>query len=125
MQRQRLLLDGATASVNFDGPVDWVVVNDGAWGFYRVRYSSELWERLRAGGVTAILDPLERLGLVIDTWAALVAGMADLDELVSVLESVSDDVDPDVWGAISAVLASWKPSPETKTATPCSASFAG
>ena len=106
VQRQRLLLDDANASLAFEGPLDWLVVNDGAWGFYRVRYSSELWERLRAGGVTAILDPLERLGLVIDTWAALVAGMADLDELVSVLESVSDDVDPDVWGAISAVLAS-------------------
>jgi puromycin-sensitive aminopeptidase len=106
VQRQRLLLDDTTASLAFDGPLDWLVVNDGAWGFYRVRYSQELWDRLRAGGVMELLAPLERLGLVIDTWAALVAGMADVDELVSVVEAVSDDVDPDVWGAISAVLAS-------------------
>jgi puromycin-sensitive aminopeptidase len=106
VQHQRLLLDDTTALLDFDGPLDWLVVNDGAWGFYRVRYSPELRERLWAGGVTTILDPLEQLGLVIDTWAALVAGMADVDELVSVLEAVSDDVDPDVWGAIAAVLGS-------------------
>ena len=46
VQRQRLLLDGATAIVNFDGPVDWVVVNDGAWGFYRVSYDPALLRRL-------------------------------------------------------------------------------
>ena len=42
VQRQRLLVDGATASIDFDGPVDWVVVNDGGWGFYRVHYDPDL-----------------------------------------------------------------------------------
>ena len=62
VQRQRLLVDGATASVNFDGPVDWVVVNDGAWGYYRVNYSPDLLGRLTAPGLPALGNPLDPAG---------------------------------------------------------------
>ena len=104
VQHHRLLLDEATATFTFDGPVDWVVVNDGAWGFYRARYSPDLWARLRDAGVGDVLDSLERLGLVVDTWAAVVAGMADLAEWVSVVESLVGDDDPDVWAAVGSVF---------------------
>jgi puromycin-sensitive aminopeptidase len=102
VQHHRLLLDDVTATFSFDGPVDWVVINDGAWGFYRVRYSAELWARLRDAGVGDVLDSLERLALVVDTWAAVVAGMADLKEWVSVVESIVGEDDPDVWAAVGA-----------------------
>ncbi len=102
VQHHRLLLDETTATFSFDGPVDWVVINDGAWGFYRARYSPDLWTRLRDAGVGDVLDSLERLGLVVDTWAAVVAGMADLTEWVSVVESLVGDDDPDVWAAVAS-----------------------
>ena len=104
VQHQKLLLDTETASFSFEGPVDWVVVNDGAWGFYRVRYSSDLGRSLRQADLKEVLSPAERLSLVGDTWAAVVAGLTDLDEWVSVAEALVGDTDPDVWSAIGSVL---------------------
>jgi puromycin-sensitive aminopeptidase len=104
VQRHRVLLDEGTAELTVDGPVDWVVVNDGAWGFYRVRYSQEMWGRLRRAGVQTVMDPLERVSLVSDTWAAVVAGMADLSEWVPVVEALGEEHDGDVWGALNGVF---------------------
>jgi puromycin-sensitive aminopeptidase len=104
VQRQRLLVDGKTANVSFDGPVDWVVVNDGGWGFYRVRYTPDLLRCLTGAGLAQACDPLERMGLVVDGWAGVVAGTADLDEWVDVLESLGPEDDPDVWAAVSSAI---------------------
>lgn len=109
IQHQRVLLDGPSASVSFDGPVDWVVVNDGAWGFYRARYSPDLWHRLESAGIRSVLGPLERFGLLTDTWAATVAGFADIAQWASVARSLLGDDDADVWsalGGITSLLAS-------------------
>ena len=104
VQRQRLLVDGPAASIDFDGPVDWVVVNDGAWGFYRVHYDPALLARLTGEGLAAVCDPLERMALVVDYWAAVVSGTTTLDEWVGVVEALGDEDDPDVWAAISGAL---------------------
>jgi puromycin-sensitive aminopeptidase len=104
VQRQRLLVDGQSATVNFDGPVDWVVVNDGGWGFYRVRYAPELLGGLRAAGLQETCDALERMGLVVDSWASVVAGRTDLAEWVEVVESLGSEDDPDVWAAVSGAV---------------------
>ncbi|MBO0694276.1 MAG: hypothetical protein J2P58_15330, partial [Acidimicrobiaceae bacterium] len=42
VESRKVLLDGPAVTLSFDGKVDWVVLNEGAWGFYRVRYSPEL-----------------------------------------------------------------------------------
>jgi puromycin-sensitive aminopeptidase len=104
--QHRLLLDAGEASVSFDQPVDWVVVNDGGWGFYRVRYSPELLDVLLTGEAAASLRPLERLGLVADGWAAVVAGLGGLGQWLRTAVTVDAGDDPDVWAAIASVLAS-------------------
>lgn len=96
---RRLLLDGATTTVDLGGPIDWVVANEGSWGFYRVRYSSNLLARLTQD-LQNIADPLERLSLVGDTWAGVVAGAQPLEDLVVLLAALGDEEDPDVWGAM-------------------------
>jgi puromycin-sensitive aminopeptidase len=53
-----------------------------------------------------VLDPLERLQLVGDTWAAVVAGEAELSEWAAAARAVAADPDPDVWASIAAVLTS-------------------
>ena len=106
IHHERLLLEQGEGSYTFPGPVDWVVVNDGAWGFYRVRYSEELWNRLSAAGPGVVLDPLERLQLVGDTWAAVVAGEAELSEWAAAARAVATDADPDVWASVAAGLTS-------------------
>jgi puromycin-sensitive aminopeptidase len=105
LQHRRLLLEGVNTTYRFDGPADWVVVNDGAWGFYRVRYSPALWQRLQATGVVRLLDPLERLALETNMWAEVVADTAELDEWAEIVQAVCEDEDPDLWASIGAVLA--------------------
>ena len=51
-----------------------MVVNDGAWGFYRVRYAPDLLRSLSATGLAAVCDPLERMALVADYWAQQMVG---------------------------------------------------
>ncbi|MDQ6840423.1 MAG: M1 family metallopeptidase [Actinomycetota bacterium] len=96
---RRLLLDTEATTVDVGGPVEWVVVNEGSWGFYRVRYSAELLGRL-TGDIGAIAEPLERLSLVGDTWASVVAGSQPLEDLLVLLEALGNEGDPDVWGAM-------------------------
>jgi len=103
VRHQRLLVDGETATVGFDGPVDWAVVNDGAWGYYRVRYQRELAESL-ANDLCGICNPPERMSLLVDTWAAVVAGAADLDDWIGLVGSLGEEDDPDVWGAVLGPL---------------------
>jgi puromycin-sensitive aminopeptidase len=104
VQRQRILVDGDTATVTFDGPVDWVVVNDGAWGFYRTRYTPDLLARLTRTGLADVCDPLERIALVIDSWAGVVAGSVGLDEWAGLVELLGDEDDPDVWAAVGGAF---------------------
>jgi puromycin-sensitive aminopeptidase len=102
VRHERALLNGRSAVVDFDEPVDWVVVNEGGWGFYRVAYSDELSQRLLAA--MDHLDALERIGLVGDLWARVVAGDADLGDWVEVVTAMGDVEDPDVWLAVLASL---------------------
>jgi puromycin-sensitive aminopeptidase len=100
---RKLLLDGDGAEIRFDGPVDWVLVNEGAWGFYRVSYDPELLAGL-APAIVSGTTPLERMALVGDTWALVLSGKAELNRLIELLEALADEDDPDVWSAMLAPL---------------------
>lgn len=104
VQRQRLLLDGPEQIVSFDGPVDWVVANDGASGFYRIHYSPALLRSLIDRGLGELCEPLERFDLLTDTWAGVVAGTVDLSDLVSIVRALSQDDDADVWAALYSLM---------------------
>ncbi|HLI00623.1 MAG TPA: M1 family metallopeptidase [Acidimicrobiales bacterium] len=99
---RRALVDGPT-EVDFGGPVDWVVANEGAWGFYRVAYSDALLAALRprlAGELTA----RERLALLGDVWASVIAGTAPLRRWVGLVRDLGAEEDPDVWAAVAGPL---------------------
>ena len=100
--RRRLLLNDRAATVDLGAKLDWVVVNEGGWGFFRVRYHSPLLQALTAE--LGRLDALERYGLVSDTWAAVLAGLAPVDDFLSLVRLFGDEADPSVWRAILAGL---------------------
>ena len=102
---ERVLLDAAGATVSFDKPVDWVVLNAGGWGFYRSSYSPQLARRLVDAGPLDVLSPMERLTYLGDTWAALAAGVTGLEEWVASSSALGGEVDPDVWSSLSSGLA--------------------
>jgi puromycin-sensitive aminopeptidase len=99
----RLLLTDSATTVGLPGQLDWIVVNDGAWGFYRVRYDPPLLRRLTAV-MQDQLGPLERLSLVSDTWASVIAGHSPLADFLELVGLLQDETDPDVWAAVLGPL---------------------
>ena len=100
---RRLLLTHAATEVELSGPVEWVVVNAGGHGFYRVRYTPDLLHRLR-GQLFESLTPIERFHLVSDTWAAVVAGLTPFGEFLDLTAHFREETDKNVWTALIAVF---------------------
>ena len=98
---QIIFLTEKERQVEFDAPVDWVVVNAGAHGFYRVRYSQELLTALRQG-MTTQLTAVERFGLVNDCWAATLAGIVSLADYLELIDQMSGETDVNVWTTMIA-----------------------
>jgi puromycin-sensitive aminopeptidase len=63
-----LLLTEGRARIDLPEEIDWVVVNAGGHGFYRVCYSGALMSALKNGLQTNLL-PVERFNLINDSWA--------------------------------------------------------
>ncbi|MFC0082403.1 M1 family aminopeptidase [Aciditerrimonas ferrireducens] len=80
------------------------VLNAGGWGFYRVRYPRSTLETL--AGRLGDLAVLERFGLLGDTWAAVLAGQADLADLLTLAGGLAPREDPDVLGQLAGALRS-------------------
>jgi puromycin-sensitive aminopeptidase len=97
---KKVLLVEETQSVDLGGPVEWVVVNEGGHGFYRVRYSNELQSKLTAD-VFNILTPIERFNLVNDTWAMVVSGNTPLEQYLKMLPLFAEETDKNVWSVIA------------------------
>ncbi len=104
VQARTVLLREATERLPVPGPLDWVVVNAGGHGYYRVRYSPPLLARL-AGRAHAVAEPIERFNLVNDAWATTVAGDVPVAEFLALTERFRDETDRNVWTALVGALA--------------------
>ena len=96
----RVLLADAPLRIRLPGSP--VVVNAGGTGFYRVRHDPAL----RAELLTHLgaLDTIERLGLVGDLWAAVLAGITELGEFLDVLAHLAGEDDPYIWSVVTSAL---------------------
>ena len=90
---QTLLLTDGQARVELPEGVDWVVVNAGGHGFYRVRYSADLLEALKQRLQTSLL-PVERFNLINDSWATTLAGLTSLTDYLNLAELLRDTTEP-------------------------------
>jgi puromycin-sensitive aminopeptidase len=95
---QSMLLDGREATIDLGGRAQWVLLNEGGHGFYRVHYAPDLLAAL--GRNLGELKPVERYALVSDSWAATVAGMMPLKEFLAMPRAMRDETDLNVWRAI-------------------------
>jgi alanyl aminopeptidase len=94
VRRHSLLLDRETATVELGGPVDWVLPNGGAAGYYRWRLPAAMLGRLaEAGGE---LTPRERIELVGNAEALLGAGELAGDAFLELLHASARDPEPAV-----------------------------
>lgn len=87
----KTLLETATARVTLPGPgeVDWVYPNAGETGYYRFDLSPELLSAAlsRRGD----LSPVERAGLLNNSWARVRAGQMPVDSFLDSLAAVRGD----------------------------------
>jgi puromycin-sensitive aminopeptidase len=98
----KVLLDGPSTTVELPGAADGLVVNAGGHGFYRVRYSPALLERLRER--LDRLEPVERALLLDDTWAAALAGQTPATAYLELAGGFADETDPAVWTTLAGGL---------------------
>jgi puromycin-sensitive aminopeptidase len=80
-----------------------VLVNEGGHGFYRVRYSDELLQRLL--GALPELAAIERFNLVNDAWAVTVAGLMALPDYLELTARFRGEGDRNVWSVLLASFA--------------------
>ncbi|MCY4514013.1 MAG: M1 family metallopeptidase, partial [Candidatus Tectomicrobia bacterium] len=100
---RRELLESASPQIDFGHPVDWIVVNAGGHGFYRVRYTPSLLQKLRP----IMMDQLtatERYSLVDDTWASVLSGNTTAADFLDLAQGLRSENDLDVWTLLCGCL---------------------
>jgi puromycin-sensitive aminopeptidase len=100
---RKLLLATAEDDLALPGTPEWVVVNAGGHGFYRVGYAPAL-----LGGLTAnlgALAPIERFNLVADVFAQAQAALAPAETFLDLTARFREESDRNVWTAIIGGLA--------------------
>ncbi len=103
VETKSLVLTEDEARVSLDAPPEWVVVNAGGDGFYRVRYADELLQRLVGEG-REHLSAVERFNVVNDTWAAALAGLMALPAYLALARGFRDEPDRNMWTVILGSL---------------------
>ena len=93
---RRLLLEDEEATIDLGGAPEWVVVNAGGHGFYRVSYDKVLRDALSSRALD-VLSEAERYGLVDDTWSSVLAGALPAEEHIALVTGLASETDLPVW----------------------------
>src|SRR5436305_1097786 len=79
---------------------DWIKVNAGQSGFYRVNYPSEEWDRLRRAVAAKELDTSDRIGLQNDAYDLTRAGYLPATTFLELTSEYRDEDDVTAWRMI-------------------------
>uniref|UniRef100_A0A3P9QDP2 Aminopeptidase n=1 Tax=Poecilia reticulata TaxID=8081 RepID=A0A3P9QDP2_POERE len=102
----RILLEKSetTVTLNGVGPDQWIKINPGTVGFYRIQYSSSMLESLLPGIRDLSLQPVDRLGLQNDLFSLSRAGMISTVEVLKLMEAFVNEPNYTVWSDLSCNL---------------------
>uniref|UniRef100_A0A8C6TYS3 Puromycin-sensitive aminopeptidase n=1 Tax=Neogobius melanostomus TaxID=47308 RepID=A0A8C6TYS3_9GOBI len=102
----KVLLDRPETSITVSGvrPDQWIKVNPGTVGFYRIQYSSSMLESLLPGIRDLSLQPVDRLGLQNDLFSLARAGMLSTVEVLKLMEAFVNEPNYTVWSDLSCNL---------------------
>ena len=92
------------APTTFGSTDEWIKVNPGQSGFYRVRYADDEIERLKTPIRNLTLPAQDRLGLQSDAYALAKAGQIPATAYLNLAEAYSNETDPSVAGDLAASL---------------------
>src|SRR5436309_7979068 len=100
---KHLLLEDRELAVPLPAAADWVVVNAGGHGFYRVRYAAPLLKKLL--GALARVMPIDRFNLVSDCFALTQSGAMSAHDYLELTARFTAETDRPVWTVLIASLA--------------------
>ena len=100
--QQRVLVDAPTVTVELDHDAEWVVANTAGSGFYRAAYDADLRASLVAN--LSSLHPIERYGLVDDSWSMVLANSLSVNDFLAMVDHFRDEDDLAVWRRIIGAL---------------------
>ncbi len=102
-REHRVLLDQTSVEIDLGFEPDWVVVNAGASGFYRVHYPAADFRDL-VRKASEILTPAERFALVDDTWASVLAAQVPSGDFLDLARGLCFEIDLGVWRGLAGGL---------------------
>jgi aminopeptidase N len=97
----RMLVQGGKGTMTVPG-CGTLVVNAGQNGYYRTLYDAPQREALRKG--FAALEPIDQLGLLVDSQALGMAGLQPAAYALELAEATPADAAPEIWSAIAGQL---------------------
>jgi puromycin-sensitive aminopeptidase len=102
----KILLTKKSESFTLDNvkPGEWIKLNAGFTGFYKVRYSDEMLKQLLAPISKKVLKAHDRLNICGDAFALVRAGQVSATSFLDLLESYADETDFTVWSEIDASI---------------------
>ena len=83
---------------------EWVKINWGQTGFYRVNYPPAFWARLRAAVRETALPAPDRLGLQNDAFALARSGQLGTPQVLTLVSAYQRESDYTVWADLSTNL---------------------
>jgi puromycin-sensitive aminopeptidase len=94
-----VLLGAEPLTVSLPAAPDWVVVNAGGHGFYRVQYAAPLLRKMTSS--LKKLAPIERFNLVSDAFALAQAGLMPSPDYLDLTARFGEETDRNVWAAVT------------------------
>ena len=99
---KKILLTEKATTIDLPSKLEWVVVNEGGHGFYRVQYGADLLKTITTN--INQFAPIERFNLVNDSWAAVLAGLMPLKQYIDMIKLFTEERDKNVWTVILGSL---------------------
>ncbi len=104
-----LLMEDSRKSATFNKvassqQIDWIKVNFGQTGFYRVNYPANHWSKIKDAVRNQQLSAVDRLGVQNDSYALVRAGHLPATEFLKLADSYKSERDSSVWGDLSSNL---------------------
>jgi puromycin-sensitive aminopeptidase len=99
-----LVRETDTINIKDISAADWVKVNAGQTGFYRVNYTNAEWDRLRQAVESLQLPATDRLGLQNDAFALSRAGLLPASQFLHLAQAYRQESHYSVWADLASNL---------------------
>ena len=103
VKEEKHLLCEREQTLQIDPDFSYLVVNAGGPGFFRVRYSNPLLDKITSSPLTT-LQVIERFNLINDSWAMVRAQLLNADTYLTLVQKFASERNSNVWGVISDSL---------------------